>query len=66
MVIKVSYRGKLDVELDRKIQAALEGIGAKWYAQGFDLVIHERDICFDYESDCAADGRGSLRNVHTS
>ena len=47
--IKVVYYGELDTDLDHQITGAMKNIGCKWYAQGFDLVARERDICFDYE-----------------
>lgn len=52
MVIKVIYKSKNIIsELDDKIRATLERAGMKWYAQGYNLTNHERDICFDVASD---------------
>jgi len=47
--IRVIYDGGLDEKLDKLIRKTMEGIGAKWYAQGYDLTSNERDICFDLE-----------------
>jgi len=47
--IKITYQGPLDIELDEKIQNLMESIGAKWYAQGTDLITGIRDICFDID-----------------
>ena len=47
--IKVEYQGPLDMELDKKIRAGLEAIGAKWIGQGTDLTTGFRDIGFEIE-----------------
>jgi len=46
---KVIYDGQLDEDVDDLIRNTLEGIGAKWYAQGYNFTTNERDICFDLE-----------------
>lgn len=45
----VMYEAPLDMEMDKKITGLLEGIGAKWYAQGTNIYEKEREICFDLE-----------------
>ena len=47
-VIKVTYQGPIDKELDDKIIKGLESVGLKWYAQGTDVKTQIRDIAFDY------------------
>ena len=47
--IKVVYDGPFDKEVDKAIMDCMEGIGAEWYAQGYDFTKNERDICFDLE-----------------
>ena len=47
MKVKVTYKGKMDEELDRKIRTSLEDAGLVWYAQGYDFVDKVRDISFD-------------------
>lgn len=49
ITIKVEYPGPLDQELDKKIRAGMEAIGAKWIGQGMDLTTAVRDIVFDIE-----------------
>ena len=49
MKITVTYDGPLDMELDKKIQKAMESIGCKWYAQGTDLTTNVRDVAFDLQ-----------------
>jgi hypothetical protein len=48
--IKVIYEGKQDDLLDSIILKAMYDAGFKWYAQGFDLIGKERDLCFDRPS----------------
>ena len=48
--ISVTYQGPLDMELDKKIKLALEGIGAEWTGQGTDLTTNVRDISFDLKA----------------
>jgi len=48
--ILVTYQGPLDMELDKKIKVALEGIGAEWTGQGTDLTTNVRDISFDLKA----------------
>ena len=45
--IKIIYNGKMNTKLDKEITGAIESIGGKWYAQGYDFTKDERDICFD-------------------
>lgn len=45
--IKVSYVGRPNDDSDKTIMEAMKGVGARWYAQGYDFVNNERDICFD-------------------
>lgn len=47
--IKVTYDGELDTEIDNKMHKIMEVIGAKWWAQGYDLVDNVRDIAYDLE-----------------
>ena len=49
--IRVSYRGRVNQELDAKIKHAMSGIGAEWYAQGMDHGDDERDIDFEIEEE---------------
>ena len=46
--IKVIYDGRLDVRLDMLIRTAMKEIGAELYAEGYNFVDEERDICFDW------------------
>jgi len=48
-IIRVIYDGGLDEKPDKLIRKTMEGIGAKRYAQGYDLTSNERDVCFDLE-----------------
>jgi len=48
--IRVIYDGGLDEKLDNLIREIMEGIGAKWYAQGYNLTSNERDVCFNLEA----------------
>lgn len=48
-IIKISYNGELDTDLDAILKCSLEVIGARWYAQGFDLTNNLREILFDIE-----------------
>jgi len=45
--IKVSYKSKIDPQIDKKIISIMESINCKWYAQGQELQTNIRDICFD-------------------
>ena len=46
--IEVTYKAEIiNKEVDDKITKAMKKIGAKWYAQGYDLQKKVRDICFD-------------------
>jgi len=47
--IKITYPAPMDSEKDSTITKLMESIGAKWYAQGTNLIEKERDICFDLE-----------------
>jgi hypothetical protein len=46
-IVNVEYYKPIDKKLDNKIKKAMEGIGLKWYAQGYDLARGIRDISFD-------------------
>jgi len=46
--IEVTYKAEeIDTDIDDKIKKTMEDVGAKWYAQGYDLQKKVRDICFD-------------------
>lgn len=47
--VEVVYEGPQSDALDKRITEAMEAIGAKWYAQGYDLQNDKRDIAFDIE-----------------
>jgi len=47
--IRVIYEGALDRNLDKLIKKTMEGIGAEWYAQGYNMTSNQRDVCFDLE-----------------
>ncbi len=49
LTIRISYDG-FDPELDKHVQKLLEEIGAVQYAQGFNHLTKERDVCFKLES----------------
>lgn len=49
MRIQITYPGIPNVKLDDRIWKAMESIGAKWYAQGYDVTKGIRDICFDWK-----------------
>lgn len=51
MELKVIYDGKLDVELETKLDAVLAQHGWKRWASGFDLTTHQRDIAYDKDGD---------------
>ena len=44
--ITVVYPCPIIPELDKKIQEAMESIGAEWTGQGQNFEDMERDICF--------------------
>lgn len=48
---KVIYKkqDRIDENLDQKIERALEPLGFKRWASGYDLTTGERDIAFDNE-----------------
>ena len=52
MEIKVIYKakGKIDVNLDEKIETVLAPLGFKRWASGYDLTTGVRDLAFDDES----------------
>jgi len=45
--IKIFYKGQPSKAVDDEIQAAMDKIGAEWYAEGYNIPENERDICFD-------------------
>jgi len=47
--IKVIYKipEKVNETLDKKITKFIEGLGYKWWAQGYNLEKGERDIAFE-------------------
>jgi len=45
-LLKVIYCGEINLALDKKVTKAIEEIGYKWYAQGFNPETRERDISF--------------------
>ena len=47
--IKVEYEGGINTSIDTELVSKMEGVGAKWYAQGKDMKSGIRDICFDLE-----------------
>lgn len=50
MRLEVKYWPKgseVDVELDRKLQAAIETVGFRWTGQGYDYEEKARDIQFE-------------------
>ena len=47
--IKIIYDGSYDKETDEKIHEAMENIGGKFWASGFNYENGERDICFEFE-----------------
>lgn len=46
MNITVEYKDKVNTALDERIKAAMEAMGAEWYAQGFNFHTRVRDIAF--------------------
>ena len=51
MELKVIYKkqDRIDENLDQKIERALEPLGFKRWASGYDLTTGERDLAFDDE-----------------
>ena len=51
MELKVVYKkqDRIDENLDQKIERALEPLGFKRWASGYDLTTGERDLAFDNE-----------------
>jgi len=47
--IKATYDGPPNFKIDEKIEKLMAEIGAKWYAQGFDMADSVRDITYDFE-----------------
>lgn len=47
MTLKILYKQEPDEVLDKQIEMALERIGFKWYAQGYNFITGERDVCFE-------------------
>lgn len=45
----VSYNGGICPEFDKKVVAALEGIGCEYTTKGICTITGERDICFTFE-----------------
>ena len=50
MELIVTYPGASDLTLDKKIQAALEAIGAKWAVKSVDRVKAETRMSFNLPS----------------
>jgi len=52
MQLKIIYKKKekIDENLDQKIERALEPLGFKRWASGYDLTTGERDLAFDDEN----------------
>ena len=48
--VEIKYKG-FDTELDKVIRDALDGVGLKWYGQGYAFSSDTRDMCFDYEKE---------------
>jgi len=48
-IIKIQYSGEINMDLDAILKCSMEVIGARWYAQGYDLTDNMRDLCFDIE-----------------
>jgi len=49
--IIITYSGELDKILDDLIVKVMKNAGFEWYAQGYDLVKKERNICFDVKEE---------------
>jgi hypothetical protein len=45
-ILKVTYPGPANADLDKKIISSIEQLGFKWYAQGTDSEPLQRDISF--------------------
>ena len=45
--IYVSYDGEPNKQLDKMIKEALETVGIKWYAQGYNFRTDRRDMAFE-------------------
>ena len=44
--LKVIYKEKININLDKRIQGFFEKLGFEWVGQGFNLETKERDISF--------------------
>lgn len=48
--LKVFYDSKdINTKLDKAIEDAIKPFGYKWWASGYNLVDHKRDLAFDKE-----------------
>lgn len=49
--LKVYYDSEdINTELDKDIEKVIKPFGYKWYASGYDLTKHKRDLAFDKSS----------------